>query len=95
MCLHPKRKFALDVVVAVATAFPRWQVRVIVPPEAVKHFSEDMEIAKIAEEGTADQELALEIGLPAKGTMLDPNNIQRSTAEDLAERQKQVAALVK
>ena len=45
LCLHPKRN-TLDLVAAVATAFLRWQVSVTVPPEAVKHFSKDMKIAR-------------------------------------------------
>ena len=69
LSLHPKRNCALGLVAVVATTFPRWQVSVTVPPKAVKHFSKDMEIAKTAEEGTAGQELTLEIGLLVKGTV--------------------------
>ena len=68
---------------------------VSVPPGAVKHFSKDMEIANTAEEGTADHELILEIGLLVKGTVLDATNIQCQTVQDLAERRRQVAILVK
>ena len=42
------------------------------PPKALKHFSKDMEIARTIEEGTADQELTLEIGILVKGAVLDP-----------------------
>ena len=77
LCAHPKQNCAFDLVAAVATTFPRWQVSITVPPEAVKHFSKDMEIAKTAEEGTAGQELTLEIGRLVKGTVLDATNIQR------------------
>ena len=57
------------------TTFPWWQVSVTLPPKAVKYFSKDMEIARTAEEGTAGQELTLEIGLLVKGTVLDASNI--------------------
>ena len=76
-----------------ATAFPRWQVSVTVPPEAVKHFSKDMEIATTTEEGIAGQELTLEIGLLVKGAVLDATKIQRQRVQDLADRRRQVAAL--
>ena len=95
LCLHPKRNSALDLVAVVATTFPRWQVLVTVPPQAVKHFSKDMEIARTAEECTTGEELTLEIGLLVKGVVLDATNIQRQTVQDLAERRRQVAALVK
>ena len=63
------------------------------PPEAVKHFSKNMEITKIAEEGTAGQDLTLEIGLLVKGTVLDATNTKHQTVQDLAQRRRQVAAL--
>ena len=59
----------------VATAFLRWQVSFTVPLEAMKHFSKDMEIARTAKESTADHKLTLEIGLLAKGIVLDASNI--------------------
>ena len=80
--------------------FPQWLVSVTLPHEAVHRCSKDMQIATIAQEGIANQKLAnqkltLEIGLLAKGTVFNASNIQRQTAEDLAERRKQVAAFVK
>ena len=56
-------------------------------PKITCHLSDsmDMEIAGTAGEGTAGQELTLEIGLLAKGIVLDATNIQRQTAQDLVE----------
>ena len=86
---------ALDVVAQVATAFPRWQVSVVVSTEFLRHFSKDMEMARNGDAATDDHELSHEIGLLCKGTVIDGNNIHRLTVEDLAERRRQVAALVK
>ena len=54
-----------------------------------------MEIAKNADAATDDGELSHEIGLLCKGTVIDSSNVHRPTVEDLAERRRQVAALVK
>ena len=95
MWLHPKRNCGLDVVAQVATAFPRWPVSVVVSAEFLRHFSKDMEIARNADAAPDDHELSHEIGLLCKGTIIDSRNVHRLTVEDLAERRRQVAALVK
>ena len=43
MRLHPKRNCGLDAVAQVATAFPRWQVSVVVSAEFLRHFSKDID----------------------------------------------------
>ena len=54
-----------------------------------------MEIARYDDAATDDHELNHEIGLLCKGTVMDSNNVHRLTVEDLAERRRRVAALVK
>ena len=95
MRLHPKRNFSLDVVAQVATAFPTWQVSVVVSAEFLRHFSKDMEIARNVDAATDDHELSHEVGLLCKGTVIESSNVHRLTVEDLAESRRQVAALVK
>ena len=54
-----------------------------------------MEIARNAHAATDDHDLNYEIGLLCKGTIIDSSNVHRLTVEDLAERRRQVAALVR
>ena len=95
MRLHPKRDCGLDVVAQVATAFPKWQVSVVVSAEFLRHFSKDWEIARNTDTASDDHELGHEIGLLCKSTVIDSSNVHRLTVEDLAQRRRQVAALVK
>ena len=66
MRLHSKRNCGLDVVAQVATAFPKWQVSVVVSAQVLRHFSKDMEIAGNFDAATDDHELSHEIG-PVQG----------------------------
>ena len=63
-------------------------------PRFLRHFFKGMEIASIADAATDDHELSHEIGLLCKGTVIDNINVHRVIVEDLAERRRQVAALV-
>ena len=60
-----------------------------------RHFSNDMEIASNAHAATDDHEFSHEIGLLCKSTVIHSSNFHRLTVENLVERRRQVAAVVK
>ena len=83
MGLHPKRNSGLQFVAPVATAFPMWQVSVVVSFDFLRHFFKDMEIARNADAATDYHELSREIVLLCKGTGIGSTKVYRLIVSDL------------